>query len=174
MKHELELKLQALLDGELTGRETEEIAALLERDAEASALLGELRNTRTALRGNELEIKLPESREFYWSKIEREITRLEQAPATAPASAWWAALRRRYVATLGTVGVSAALMLTAVVHFRELSSDTFDVENLLGETTALTFRSEANKMSLVWIYDNEQPEAEPDGEFDDDDTIPQT
>ena len=170
MKHELELKLQALLDGELTGREAKAIAALLEQDQDASALFGELRNTKTALLGNEPEIKLPESREFYWSKIEREIMRLEQTPAAAPTSSWWAAFRRRYVAAISGVGVAAALMLTAVVHFRGLSSDTFDVENLLEETTSLTYRSEANKMSLVWIYDNEQPEAESDG----DDAIPQT
>ena len=75
MKHELELKLQAHLDGELTGREATEIAALLEHDREAAALFGELRNIKTALTGNELEIKLPETREFYWSKIEREIAR---------------------------------------------------------------------------------------------------
>ena len=60
MKHELELKLQAHLDGELTGREAKEIAALRDHDREASALLGELQNTRIALAGNELEIKLAE------------------------------------------------------------------------------------------------------------------
>lgn len=171
MKHEQELKLQALLDGELTGREAEEISALLEQDAEAAALFGELRNTRTALLGNELEIKLPESREFYWSKIEREITRLEQSTA-APTSSWWAAFRRRYVAAVSGVGVAAALMLFAIVHFRGLSPDTFSVENLLDETTSLTYRSEANKMSVVWIYDNDQPEAEAEGDADDE--FPQT
>ena len=171
MKHEQELKLQALLDGELTGRESEEISALLEQDAEAAALFGELRNTRSALLGNELEIKLPESREFYWSKIEREIMRLEQ-PAAAPNPSWWTSFRRRYVAAVSGVGVAAALMLAAIVQFRGLSSDTFSVENLLDETTSLTYRSEANKMSVVWIYDNEQPEAEAEGDADDE--FPQT
>ena len=162
MKHELELKLQAHLDGELAGREAKEIAALLEQDREASELFGELRRTKTALTGNELEIKLPEAREFYWSKIEREITRLEASPASAPATSWWPAFRRRYVAAISGVGVAVALVLTTVVNFRGAS--TFDVEDLLEETGSLSYRNDAHKTSVVWIYDKEQPEAESDGD----------
>ena len=166
MKHELELKLQAHLDGELTGREAKEIAALLEQDQAAAALFGELRNTKTALAGNELEIKLPESREFFWSKIEREINRLEQAPAGTRAASWWTVVRTRYIAAISGAGIAAALVLTTVVNFR--GAGTFDVEDLLEETGSLSYRNEAHKTSVVWIYDKEQPEAESDG----DDAIP--
>ena len=77
MNVELGIKLQAHLDGELTGRDAQQVAALLESDVEARALFNELQQTRTVLKGNEPEFRLPESREFFWSKIEREIGRIE-------------------------------------------------------------------------------------------------
>ena len=73
MNVDLGIKLQAHLDGELTGRDAQQVTALLESDAEARALFNELQQTRTMLKGNEPEFRLPESREFFWSKIEREV-----------------------------------------------------------------------------------------------------
>jgi len=88
MKHEVELKLQAWMDGQLPGPEAAEIARLAETDAEARALLTELQQTRAALAGFESEIKVPESREFYWSKIARAIDQeTPRSPAAAPSSA---------------------------------------------------------------------------------------
>ena len=84
MDYNAQLKLQAFLDGELPEAEASEVANWLARDREAAALLEELRNTRSALAGFEAEVRLPESREFFWSKIEREIQRLE-TPAPKPA-----------------------------------------------------------------------------------------
>src|SRR2546425_134197 len=91
MKFENELKLQAYLDGELSARETKAVAELVTQDTTARELLAELRFTKNALAGNEPEVKLPESREFYWCKIQREIQRLEAPPATRPVPwfAWW-------------------------------------------------------------------------------------
>src|SRR5207245_5067319 len=79
MNHETELKLQAYLDGELPAGQIRSIAELLEQDADARSLTDELKATRTLLVGNELEFKLPEGREFYWSKIRRQIEREAQA-----------------------------------------------------------------------------------------------
>ena len=79
------IKLQAQLDGELTGREAQEIAAFLENDAEARALFAELQQTRSMLTGNEPEFRLPESREFYWSKISRAIETGERKAEAPPA-----------------------------------------------------------------------------------------
>src|SRR5690242_17117357 len=84
MDYEVQLKIQAYLDGELPEAEACELANLLARDKEAIALHNELRNTRQALSGAEVGIELPESREFFWSKIKREVERLEAA-ADAPA-----------------------------------------------------------------------------------------
>src|SRR6267378_6728212 len=79
MDYDAQLKLQAYLDGELPEAEAREVANWLARDREAAALHTELRNTRQALVGFEVGVELPESREFFWSKIRREIHRLEPA-----------------------------------------------------------------------------------------------
>jgi len=79
MDHEKQLKLQAFLDEELSEAEAKEVASWLAKDQEATLLLAELRNTRQSMARFEAGVRLPESREFYWSKIEREIERLEPA-----------------------------------------------------------------------------------------------
>src|SRR5881296_2996806 len=89
INHETELKLQAYLDGELSPGEAKTVADLLRRDAGAQALYQELRIAKSLLAENELERKLPESGEFYWSKIRRQIEREESTLAdglTEPAA----------------------------------------------------------------------------------------
>ncbi|HEY0552249.1 MAG TPA: hypothetical protein VGF13_21795, partial [Verrucomicrobiae bacterium] len=104
------IKLQAHLDGELTGREAQQVAALLETDAEARAVFGELQQTKAWFKANEPEMRLPESREFFWSKIERDIQRLESAPAERQSPAWVLFFRRHIRAIAGT-SVAAALVV---------------------------------------------------------------
>ena len=150
MKVEDGIKLQAQLDGELTGREAQEIAALIENDAEARALFAELQQTRSMLNGNEPEFRLPESREFYWSKIEREIEHLEVAPAQATTPSWLLFLRRNLRAVSGTA-VAAALVMFAAVQMN-LTGDLFEeIDNPLDDTSSFSFRSESQQMTLVWI-----------------------
>src|SRR6266536_3491712 len=81
INHETELRLQAYLDGELSEAEAKGIADLLRCDAGAQTLYQELRIAKSLLAGNELERKLPEPPEFYWSKIQRHIERMESAAA---------------------------------------------------------------------------------------------
>src|SRR6516165_10549542 len=102
MDDKAQLKLQAYLDGELPEGEARELATGLAQDQEAAALLAELRQTRDAIAGSEQVRALPESREFYWSKIQRAIERAE-APAPQPAgvSGWVGALRRFLVPVTG-------------------------------------------------------------------------
>ena len=71
MDYKVQLKLQAFLDGELPEAEASKVANWIAGDGQASALLEELRHTQEALAGFEAGIRLPESREFFWSKIER-------------------------------------------------------------------------------------------------------
>ena len=81
MTNEQQLKLQAFLDGELPEREAREILAWTQRDRDAAALLAELKNTRQVMQKSEPHLSVPESREFFWSKIEREIQRGEPQAA---------------------------------------------------------------------------------------------
>src|SRR5260370_22648469 len=121
MNHESELKLQAFLDCELPEAEAREVANWLARDQEAALLLAELRRTREALSGFESTIRLPESREFFWSKIEREIRRQEQtAPVSGPAPkpSFWL----RFLVPSGAFAIVAVTLLFAAAQFGLFSS----------------------------------------------------
>src|SRR4051812_27633457 len=114
MNNDQQLKLQSYLDGELSPRENQQVTEWLAADNDARALLAELKNTTTALSGNELEIKLPEGRDFYFSKIQRQIEReaqaqKQQAPVREP---FFVALRRYFLPLAGALG---AVILFAMV-----------------------------------------------------------
>src|SRR5262245_49184294 len=104
------LQLQAWMDGELPAEEARRVEALLRTSPEAEALASELRMTKGFLAGNEPEAKVPETRDFYWSKIRREIERTEAAesaaasPAPAPA---WLLSWRRFLAPLSGLAMVA-------------------------------------------------------------------
>lgn len=153
MNEALQIKLQAYFDGELSGREAREISELIAKDAEARALLAELKNIGGTLREFEPGIKLPETREFYWSKIEREIQRLERSkPADAPASIF-AAWRRLLV----PVGAIAVLILAGILISAQFGAShksnipTPAVEALLADSGAVTYRDQETGTTLVWL-----------------------
>jgi anti-sigma factor RsiW len=153
MTEEQQLKVQAFLDGELPESDSREVAAWLAQDADATALLGELKNTRNALKGFAPEVKLPESREFYWSKIKREIERTAPEPVTAPKASLWTWFRRALV-PLGTV---AALALVALVVINSFSTGShrpmpMTASVVLGtDASAFTYRDDAQDMTVVWL-----------------------
>ena len=106
-----ELKLQALLDGELDAREAREVEGLLANDIQAAALMQELKWTKAAAVGNEVAVALPETREFYWGKISRAIAVEERkAAATAsPERAWWLKFLYPVTGLAATVAVMFAI-----------------------------------------------------------------
>jgi anti-sigma factor RsiW len=155
MTHEQQLKLQAFLDGELPENEAREILSWTQRDGAAAALLAELKNTRQAMSKASPHLSVPESREFFWSKIEREIQRLEPA-AAAPCVSLFAALRRWL---LPAVAVSALVIAGLVPHFNVPKSaveaaadaDTPTVETTLANSDATTYRDASEGTTLVWF-----------------------
>jgi hypothetical protein len=152
MNVDVGIKLQAYLDGELTGREAQQVAALIESDAEARALLGELQRTHTMLKGNEPELRLPESREFFWSKIEREISLLEPAAAVEVAEPAWLLFLRRHLRAIAGTSVAAVLVMFVAFQMNIVPRELFEeIDNPLDDTGAFSFRSESQKMTLVWI-----------------------
>jgi anti-sigma factor RsiW len=155
--HETELKLQALVDGELPSTEAAAIGEVAVRNAETRALIEELKATRTLLAGNELEMPLPESPDFYWSQIRRRIEHEEQSPSgdrtdEAVLSRWW-------IRFLAPAGVLAALLVLVVVALRHSTppepalamEDSHEIETPLEETSSFSFRSEADAMTVVWV-----------------------
>ncbi len=150
----------------MSRHEAREILELLAEDSEARALFAELKNTRGALREFESEIKLPETREFYWSKIQREIQRLEQPKAADVPISIFAAWRRVFV----PVSLVVALVITCVLFVAQLEPsprpNTPAVEALLADSSAMTYRDQETGTTLVWLSYPAQNDF-PDTELDD-------
>jgi len=159
MKRDLALKYQAFVDGELSEREARGVAEAIERDPEAQALVAELRATKSTLAGNEPEVTLAETPEFYWSKIEREIRRRSEEPVGTAAARWVAILAgwRRFLAPMAGVAVVAFLAIAAI-KFQTGQVDDYaqhlaEIENLSEHSTSFSFRSD--NMFVVWVQDKE-------------------
>ncbi len=156
MNLEQQLKLQAFLDGELPEGEAREILSWTQRDSAAAALLTELRNTRAAMTQAEPHLSLPESREFFWSKIEHEIQRQEPASDSAPEVSIFTALCRWL---LPVVAVSALVIAGLIAHFNVTKSavatvadaDEPTVETTLANSDATTYRDASEGTTLVWF-----------------------
>jgi anti-sigma factor RsiW len=165
MDYESQLKLQALLDGELSEAKASEMNELLARDPEAAALLQELRNTRAALGGSETGIRLPESREFFWSKVQREIERLE-TPAAKPAAAPFSALLRRLLVPASAIAV---LVISVLVLNRPTGpgglTPAAEIETALADSGAFTYRDYSAGTTLVWLSYPADTEAVDDDEM---------
>ena len=68
-ENEIQLKVQALVDAELTGREAEDLRARIETDDGLRELHERITVVRGLMAGAELPRTLPESGDFHWSKI---------------------------------------------------------------------------------------------------------
>jgi len=151
MDNEVELKLQALLDGELPTAEANDVTSLLARDRAAAALVEELRHTRAALAGFEAEVRLPESRDFFWSKIERDIRRLER-PARQPVASLPLALLRRFLVPASALAV---VIGAGVVLLRPSGpsglTPAAEIETAVADSGAFTYRDYSAGTTLVWV-----------------------
>ncbi len=173
MNEEFQLKLQAFLDGELSGKEAREVEAALASDSEARALLAELKNANAAFVAFGQDLKLPETREFFWSKIEREIRSLEKQSARDPksVSAFSAFLRRFLV----PAGAFAAIVLAGFLAVeqtglgRKASDLSGGVEVAMSDSEAFTYNDNAAGMTVVWLS---YPAENDFTEMDADDTLP--
>ena len=162
MDYQDQLKLQAYLDGELPEREAREVSARLAQDQDAAALLAELRQTRDCLAGFEAGVKLPETREFYWSKIQREIERQEaRRSIAAPTLTVWARLRRYLVPASGL----ALLAIAALVAGRGGAPALVATETAVADSGAMVYHDYAAGATFVWL----SYPAEDDGANENDD-----
>lgn len=156
MTLDTKLKVMAYLDGELPSGEARALAELLEREPAARALHDELKATRTLLKGNEPELNLPEPRDFYWSKIRRQIERETPVPrndSRATASSWWV----RFAVPAGAL---AALVVVVSLALRSPTGQGTDlaafglgheIDTPTDEVSSFTFRSETAAMTVVWV-----------------------
>lgn len=150
MKYEAQLKLQAYLDGELSAAEAKAVEASLANDPQGRALLAELSRTATLLRANEPELKLPETHDFYWSKIQTAIERQGRQTAGHVWSSWtWLVSLRKYLLPASGFALVAFL---AVTSLQFASGDGLaEVENIAPETTSISFRDNSDRVFVVWV-----------------------
>ncbi|MGP8199943.1 MAG: hypothetical protein ACLQU4_10615 [Limisphaerales bacterium] len=156
MNDNIELDLQAWLDGELPAAKGRCIDTAIAGDEEAGRLIAELQFVKDSLAGNEMARTVPETREFYWSKIEREIEC--QTQAQAPRRVIWP----RWLAPAAGFGALACLLLLAVIP---ITPPAFDETSSTGEgMEAITFHDQAAGMTVVWLTDTTpaQPAESPD------------
>jgi anti-sigma factor RsiW len=144
--YKAQLKLQAFLDGELSEAEARTVAESLGRDPEGAALLAEMRQTGQALDGFEADIKVPESREFYWSKIQREIERQERPARTAAPVPWLARLRGMLLPA-ATVSLIITLGLLTV----RTGGPRPGVEVASSDSGVLSYHDYTAGTTLVWV-----------------------
>ena len=142
-----QLKLQAFLDGELPEAEAREIASWIAQDREAAALHAELKNTRRALSTAEQGIVLPETREFYWSKIRREIERGESAPRAQATLSGWALLLR----WLKPMTVVTAVLLLGVMIWVRMEPHNLGLVTAQVDENAITFQDDNSGTTFVWF-----------------------
>jgi anti-sigma factor RsiW len=159
MKTEEMLRLQAYLDNEVSSAEARQIASRLARDADAKALYDELKATKELLNPeNEAAAAVPDSRQFYWSKIQRAIEHAEREPVRTHAPRpWWIKLLAPLAgaAALGVFVFTSISFNSPVAHFVE--------HEMASENGTITFRTKDHPgMTLVWISSGQtMAEAEP-------------
>ncbi|HEX3798534.1 MAG TPA: hypothetical protein VH413_07525 [Verrucomicrobiae bacterium] len=155
INQELQLKLQAYLDGELMPSEEAQVKDLIESDAEASALCIELQSVKAALTGADLEIKLPETREFFWSKIQREIERQSAAQAAPAHKPSWVEWVRGHLMPVSGVALVLGVMGIMALHSSSSAAQFGEMELASDNMGAYTFRDQQEGMTMVWFYNRD-------------------
>lgn len=137
------LEIMAYADGELVATRRHDVEKLIAGDPAAAALYQELAACAKLLRAHEPLGTVPETREFYWSQIQRRITAEEQAAARAmapkaPVFGWL-----RWLAPV--IGVAAVAL---VVTYQQRPGPTVLAG---GEASSMTFTSESDGVTISWI-----------------------
>ena len=153
-ENEIELKVQALVDGELTGREAEELRARMETDAGLRALHARLTAVRGLMAGAELPRTLPESGDFHWSQISQAIGHGEREARRLAKPATRANWLLRWVMPLAGVAclvLVLSLQQTKMPDLNILLGGDHELELTADEIDVMTFNTGDDTMSIVWL-----------------------
>jgi anti-sigma factor RsiW len=149
-KTELTLDIQSYVDGELPPERRAQVEAALVADADAERLAVGLRRLGVLLRSNEPDIRVPDSREFYWSQVRRRIeaSRGADAPGAGDATAALGWLRW-LVPAMGVAAVAVIVSLPRRGEPAEFAGLAYDATQT--EATSVVFRSESDGVTVHWI-----------------------
>ncbi len=157
MDEDWKLKAQAWLDGELPAQEAQRVQDRVGKDAEAQALLKELEGANTFLDAFERELRVPESREFYWSRIQRAI---HAGEPVAPATTLW--LTRWWKLVLPVAATTALVLVFALSRSgpghpsrpaaqSTLAAQAQPAQCTIADPAALTYEDYNAGATLVWF-----------------------
>ena len=153
-ENETQLKVQALVDGELTGLEAEELRGRLETDAGLRTLHARLTAMRGLMTGAELPRTLPESGDFHWSQISKAIEREERQAKRLARPASGAKRLLRWMVPMA--GAACLLLLLTLQQTTQpelgisLGSD-HELELSIDDLDVMTFNTGDDAMSVVWL-----------------------
>ena len=147
------LELQAYADGELPPERRAQAEHDLAADPEARAIVESFRLLRQVVRNHEAGCTVPASREFYWSRIRSQIDRAEkseQRPArsSTPAVGRWL---RWFIPVFGAAAVAVSMMVYRSGSGGQGSGEFFAKDEGSEHSGAMTFRSEADGVTICWI-----------------------
>ena len=157
------LQIQAWVDGELTPAEARRVETALAGDPAAQALAANLRTLQQHLREAEPSLQVPETREFYFSRIargiEHETRSRERQTADAPRRHALLPYWLRWA--LPAAGLVAALAFFLRPHDNHPVAATaiaavptmagHEVDATAPEMTTLTFYSARDAATVVWV-----------------------
>ena len=144
---EMTLNLQAYVDGELDAVQRAELEKYLTKDADARTLVTGLQQLSTLLKAGEPVAKVPDTREFYWSQIQRRIKAQEkrQPQSTEPA--------RRAIQWLRwlvpSLGVAAAAVVISLQFGSHPSIAAVDSSQTEGSSVILRSDSDGVTIHLI-------------------------
>ncbi len=138
---EVILDLQAYVDSELDAARRAEVERLLNGDAEARQIADGLREVGRLVREHEPVAQVPETREFYWSQIQRRIAAAEGGGA-AHKSASSALNWLRWLAP--ALGVAAVVVFVAMPRPGARGQE-------FADSTTVMYQSDADGLTIHWI-----------------------
>lgn len=167
MNQDLELKLQAWLDGEMPESEAVGFSRSIASDPEAQQLIAELKSLKAALAQNEPAVKVPETREFYWNQIQRRIQHETPKPSPSFVENLVAHWRKLIVPVAGaTAGL--ALLTVSLRQSMPVPGPAFtEVTDTSTDMEAVTFHDQKAGMTVVWLEfrGDETPKTESQPDF---------
>lgn len=152
---EIELEIQSWVDGELAPEAEQRLSQRLRDDPNLAQLAQNLRAFSQLLRTEAPTPQVPDSRDFYWSRIRRGIEAAGNpapTPTRAPFTRWLA-----WLVPAGAVALTITLLLpppspTAdpIPVTRQALTD-HEVETPSSDISSLTFYAAQDGMTIVWL-----------------------
>ena len=152
-ENEIELKIQALVDGELTEFEAGKLRDRIKNDVRLQVLHERLMQMKDLISKHEMPRVLPESSDFYWSKISQKIEVGGSAAQSSAQSLGMKWVFRRLAPLLGIASVALLITLQGpnLPDLGIVLDHNHELELLADEIDVMTFNSADDSMSVVWI-----------------------